>query len=147
MGNTVNYKNIFSNIRMLFDSLDHFPTTRLRLFATVGLIVATGFIYLNGVHNCVINECSVSWEPPLNWLIFLSALAGVDVTQYFAKGMIQSRQASTDANEKRDQDEAEKINHDPGEIVDTDDGILETTDVTEVWKLQFTNNETDERKG
>lgn len=69
---------------ILFDKI---PTTRIRVLVTLGLITATGATYL--LHSCDVrslqNQLCIGWEPSVNWLVFLSALAGVDVTQYFAK--------------------------------------------------------------
>lgn len=89
------------NLKQVFQSLDHFPTTRVRLLVTIGLITATGITYL--VHACSVRigeamACSTGWEPSLNWLLFLSALAGVDVTQYFAKSYTAVKQSEVDAS-------------------------------------------------
>jgi hypothetical protein len=90
-----------THIRKIFEILDHLPTTRIRVLITIGLITATGTTYL--MHACDARltdtlACAGGWEPSLNWLIFLSALAGVDVTQYFAKSYTAVKQAEVDAN-------------------------------------------------
>jgi hypothetical protein len=128
----------------LFQALDHLPTTRIRVLVTIGLITATGVTYL--MHACDARmadtlACGAGWEPSLNWLIFLSALAGVDVTQYFAKSFTavqQSRVAAsvtnttTRADQKTDQAIVEQTT--------SDEGVTATSDVSEL-------NREDELKG
>ena len=75
-------------------------TTRLRIFATIGLIIATGVVYL--YHAChyqdPITHACVGWEPSMNWIMFLSALAGVDVSQYFVKSFASVKHAQVAAD-------------------------------------------------
>lgn len=89
----------FKKVKQVLDLFDHLPTTRVRVLVTIGLITATGVKYLMhacDVRNAVTQAC-VGWEPSLNWLIFLSALAGVDITQYFVKSFTAVKQAQVDA--------------------------------------------------
>lgn len=87
------------NLVKLFEAFEKFPTTRLRIISTIGLIVATGTVYL--MHACRFQNPTthmcVGWEPSINWIIFLSALAGVDVTQYFVKGFTSVKHAEVAA--------------------------------------------------
>lgn len=132
--------------QQFFEILDHLPTTRIRVLVTIGLITATGITYL--MHACDVRivqtlACGPGWEPSLNWLIFLSALAGVDVTQYFAKSFTavqQSKVAATVINtttrsdQRTDQAIVEQQNN------TSSDGVISTSDVSEL-------NREDELKG
>lgn len=97
-------------------------TTRVRIFATIGLIIATGVVYL--YHAChyqaPITHACVGWEPSMNWIMFLSALAGVDVSQYLVKNFASVKHAqvaaemaingvSSDADEVGDVEEVEDV--------------------------------------
>jgi hypothetical protein len=69
--------------------IEHLPTTRIRILITIGLIVATVVTWL--MHACDFRTAQgvcVGWEPSANMIIFLGALAGVDVAQYMTKGLI-----------------------------------------------------------
>lgn len=72
----------------IFEIIDHFPTTRVRILVTIVLIVATVVKWL--IHACdfrTIQGVCVGWEPSANMIIFLAALAGVDVAQYLSRNM------------------------------------------------------------
>jgi len=88
-----------TSLRKIATAIDLIPTTRIRLLVTIGLIAATGITYL--MHACdyrsAATQACVGWEPSVNWFIFLSALAGVDVTQYFAKSLTAVKQAQVAA--------------------------------------------------
>jgi len=83
-----------------FETMEKFPTTRLRIICTIGLIVATGAVYL--LHACHFQDPTthgcIGWDPSVNWIMFLSALAGVDVTQYFVKGFTSVKHAQVAAS-------------------------------------------------
>jgi hypothetical protein len=130
--------------QQFFEALDHLPTTRIRVLVTIILISATGVIYL--MHSCdfrdPVTQMCLGWEPSTNWLVFLSALAGVDVTQYFAKSFTSVQQSkvaatvtntTTNANQKTDQ---AIVEHNVG----PEDGVTSTSDVSEL-------NREDELKG
>jgi len=123
--------------KQFFESLDHLPTTRIRVLVTIGLITATGVIYL--LHSCdfrdPVTQICVGWEPSVNWLIFLSALAGVDVTQYFAKSMTAVQQAKVQAVAV-----AAAQPTSPSVPEPSGDGVISTSDVSEL-------NREDELKG
>jgi hypothetical protein len=73
--------------------LERVPTTKIRILVTVFLILGTGVVYLHfACHNILPTGC-VNWEPSSNWYIFLSALAGVDITQYAAKSFVGVKHA------------------------------------------------------
>lgn len=62
-----------------------FPSTNGRIVATLGLVIATGLIYLALAVAAATNLMSESWEPSWEWLAFLTALSGVDSLQHFTK--------------------------------------------------------------
>ena len=116
------------SLEKVFNALDHLPTTRIRVLVTIGLITATGVTYL--LHSCDIRDpvtqLCVGWEPSLNWLIFLSALAGVDVTQYFAKSMTAVQQAKIQANTV-----SVTTPSTPSSEI-SEDGVTSTSDISEL---------------
>lgn len=78
----------------IFAFIEHVPTTRIRILVTIGLIVATTITWL--MHSCDMRTpqgICVGWEPSSNMIIFLAALAGVDVAQYVSKGIIGAKAA------------------------------------------------------
>jgi hypothetical protein len=87
----------------VIDILEKIPTTKIRILVTVLLIGGTGVVYLIfACHSMTPSGTCTSWEPSSNWLIFLSALAGVDITQYAAKSFVGIKHAElngTIANE------------------------------------------------
>jgi len=111
-------------------------TTRIRIFATIGLIIATGVVYL--FHAChyqdPITHACVGWEPSMNWIMFLSALAGVDVSQYFAKSFTSVKHAQVAANVAMN-----------GSSDDSEVGDEEIQDVTATSDVSELNH--DEMKG
>jgi hypothetical protein len=114
-----------------FEASEKFPTTRLRILSTIGLIVATGVVYL--MHACKFQHPTthmcVGWEPSINWIIFLSALAGVDVTQYFVKGFTSVKHAEVAAHVAINSPSA------PQEVEEeepVEDDVIATTDVAEL---------------
>lgn len=116
------------NLEKLFGALDHLPTTRIRVLVTIGLITATGATYL--MHACDARvattlACGPGWEPSLNWLIFLSALAGVDVTQYFAKSFTAVQQAKVQAVTQTTPTPSTSVEN-------STDGVTSTSDVSEL---------------
>ena len=54
--------------------LNEMPSTNLRIFVTIVLALATGTRVIASM-----------WAPPDSWLWFLTAWAGIDVVQFFAK--------------------------------------------------------------
>jgi hypothetical protein len=69
--------------------IDNLPTTRIRILVTIGLIVATVVTWLK--HACDVRSAQgicLGWEPSANMIMFLAALAGVDVAQYLSRGFI-----------------------------------------------------------
>jgi len=129
-------------INQFFELFDHLPTTRIRVLVTIGLITATGVTYL--LHACDVRvaetmACGVGWEPSLNWLIFLSALAGVDVTQYFAKSYTAVKQSQVDASVTNTNTRVDKrsLKSSPQLIVED---VTSTSDISEL-------NREDELKG
>lgn len=76
-----------------FAAFDTFPTTRLRICASIGLIIATGITYL--AHACF--SLPHGWEPTTAWTTFLLIIAGIDTVQYTAKGMIDVQNAKINA--------------------------------------------------
>lgn len=126
------------SLEKVFNSLDHLPTTRIRVLVTICLITATGITYLMHACDARIVEtlaCGAGWEPSVNWLIFLSALAGVDVTQYFAKSMTAVQQAKVQATiVHTTQPTLPSIPESSG------DGVTSTSDISEL-------NREDELKG
>lgn len=117
------------SLEKVFNSLDHLPTTRIRVLVTIGLITATGITYL--LHSCdfrdPVTQLCVGWEPSVNWLIFLSALAGVDVTQYFAKSMTAVQQAKVQAITTTVTPQTTSTSSDISE-----DGVISTSDISEL---------------
>ena len=113
-------------LKKFWESFDSFPTTRFRILCTLCLIMATGGVYL--FHACGVRHAQtqlcIGWEPSLNWLIFLSALAGVDVTQYFARGFISNKQIATKIL-------SNTLNEAVSSKENTNDG-LSTSDVSEL---------------
>lgn len=111
-------------------------TTRIRIFATIGLIIATGIVYL--LHACHYQDptthACVGWEPSLNWIMFLSALAGVDVSQYFVKSFSSVKHAQVAADIAMS-----------GLSGDSDVGDVEEEDVTATSDVSEFH--TDEMKG
>jgi hypothetical protein len=76
-------------VNRAFEIIEQLPTTRIRILITIGLIVATVVTWL--MHACDFRTSQgvcVGWEPSANMIIFLGALAGVDVAQYLSKGLI-----------------------------------------------------------
>lgn len=60
--------------------LDGLPTTNLRILTSLILAMATGVRVL------------VSWTaPPVEWLVFLAAMMGLDVVQFAAKRLTWRR--------------------------------------------------------
>lgn len=131
------YSTIMEKFFILFDKI---PTTRIRVLVTLGLITATGATYL--LHSCDVrslqNQLCVGWEPSVNWLVFLSALAGVDVTQYFAKSYTsikQSQVAANVANTASNNAAVVATNaSDNSANVQSDDDVTSTSDVSELNK-------------
>ncbi len=81
-----------NKIDQIFDRIETLPTTRIRILVTIGLIVATVVTWL--MHACDVRNAQgvcVGWEPSANMIMFLAALAGVDVAQYLSKGMINAK--------------------------------------------------------
>lgn len=118
-------------------AIDNFPTTRIRILITTGLIVGTVVTWLR--HACEVRGANlqcIGWEPSPNMLVFLASLAGVDLAQYFSRGVIDAKKikaeataeavvidAKTDAlKAETDALKEEKING---------DGVTVTTDVSE----------------
>jgi len=65
------------------------PTTNLRIFATIALILATGVMTL------------IRWtEPPLGWLGFLALSAGLDVAQFHSKRVTTFAPSGNKASEE-----------------------------------------------
>lgn len=67
-------------------------TTNLRIAVTLGAVILTTLVYLALAIVAVIQKLRgeqgadlVSWEPSLEWLGFLCAMAGVDALQFAAK--------------------------------------------------------------
>lgn len=103
--------------------LEKVPTTKIRILITIFLIGGTGALYLR--YACwdisPTGICMV-WEPSSNWLIFLSALAGVDVTQFAAKSYAGVRHAQVaDAYSEE------------AESTDTPEDTNASTDVSEIY--------------
>lgn len=118
-------------MKQIITFFDDIPTTRIRILVTIGLIAGTGVTYIN--HACDIRLTSLlcaSWEPSTNWLMFLCALAGVDVTQYAAKSFTGIKQAQTAASVAAMVEESEEL---PPEVsadstASTDVSELHTTE-------------------
>lgn len=104
--------------------LEKLPTTKIRILVTVLLIGGTGFVYLYfACHNTYPNGTCINWEPSSNWYIFLSALAGVDVTQFAAKSLTGLKHAQLASSSAPTDETAE-----PVEPTDS----TATTDVSEI---------------
>ncbi len=115
--------------------LEKVPTTKIRILVTVFLIFGTGVAYLfYACHNILSTGACVNWEPSTNWYIFLSALAGVDITQYAAKSFVGIKHAQVTAQAN---DNAANVAiatdtpmDDTAEPVEPD--VITTTDVSEI---------------
>lgn len=130
------------SLEQTFKAFDEFPTTRIRVLVTIVLIAATGVIYL--MHACDLRmvdtlACSEAWEPSTNWLVFLSALAGVDVTQYFVKGFTAVQQSKVDATVTNTNTLAAtsitNVNttvSGQSDVSPSDDGVTSTSDISEL---------------
>lgn len=110
------------SLRKFFESFEYIPTTKFRVLVTLGLITATCVTYL--IHACDIRDQTtglcVGWEPSINWLVFLSALSGVDVTQYFAKSVTGVKHAQVTATARQQSTTSQE-----------DEDVTSTTDVSE----------------
>src|SRR3990172_7097200 len=73
----------------VIDVLNRINTTNVRVLVTLGLAIGTAGRYLT--HE--------TWEPSLEWLGFLATMAGLDVTQWYAKRRTHKKYADdTEAN-------------------------------------------------
>lgn len=59
---------------MTWTWLVEFPSTNGRILLSLGLALATG-----------VKVIGWNWEPPTEWLIFLTVWAGLDVSQFLVK--------------------------------------------------------------
>lgn len=64
----------------MFDFVARVPTTNARIVVSLGLAIATGARVIG-----------TTWVPPTEWLLFLAAMLGLDVTQFFVKRRTQWR--------------------------------------------------------
>lgn len=64
---------------MSWDWVAKMPSTNLRIAITILLALATGIRVV----------ASAKWDPPNDWLVFLSVWAGLDVLQFSAKRITQ----------------------------------------------------------
>lgn len=113
--------------------LEETPTTKVRVLATIGLIIGTGVVYL--YHACsyrhpVTYQC-YGWEPSMNWILFLSALAGVDVSQYFVKSFTGIKHAQVAASTAIAGVSIPEVEEDDP-IQEVENDVTATSDVSEI---------------
>lgn len=70
---------------MIIDAFNRLNTTSFRIVATVGLIYLTGLRYLLSGVGFAKGPHIDTWVPSNSWLIFLTALAGVEGAMLVAK--------------------------------------------------------------
>lgn len=73
------------NLDRLLELIGKLPTTNVRIAVTLSLVIGTGVVYLH----------SATWNPSLEWLGFLAAMTGLDVTQFWAKRLTQKNGESS----------------------------------------------------
>lgn len=87
------FQKFIDFLQRLAPALNSYNTTSIRIYATIVLafLTAVRYLFLKGMFG----EVS---EPIFNsWLIFLSVLGGLDVTQYIGKRRTHIPEATSDS--------------------------------------------------
>lgn len=80
----------------LMERVGKMPSTNLRILVTLGLVIATGVVYLFlaiktelfGLHHAAAQPLVTgdkAWVPDGTWLTFLGAMSGLDSLTFLAK--------------------------------------------------------------
>jgi hypothetical protein len=71
-------------MEQLFKWLAKLPSTNTRIVVTLACVIATA-----------VRVVALGWSPPIEWLAFLLAMAGVDAAQFTAKRMTHQGETTT----------------------------------------------------